>query len=394
MPDLASMTGMEQLQAMVDGLIPPAPIAETLGMVNFGGEEGSISVELVPELRHYNPLGTVHGGVLSTLLDTAAACSVHSTLAPGEGYTSLDLTVKFLRPATEASGRLRAVGRVVSRGRRTATCLTRRVPRLRPMSAETSQTLDRGLRVLEVLAGSPGGLTVTELAGRLGVNRTVVYRLVSTLEQHALLRRDAKGRLHIGLGILHLAGAVQPVLRDLAQPVLRRLAEKVGCTAHLTVVEGAEALALAVVEPSWTDFHVSYRVGTRHPLAQGAAGKAVLLGRSAGGRAPAYVTTTGELQTGARGLAAPVRKVDGLEASVGIVTLGVLDESVVAPQVVAAADEVAAVAGAGDGVDLEHLGDLGQVGADDVVATLAGVGRGLTDLQRQERGHRVSQRLG
>ncbi|WP_292605869.1 PaaI family thioesterase [Nocardioides sp. REDSEA-S30_B4] len=120
MPDLASMTGMEQLQAMVDGLIPPAPIAETLGMVNFGGEEGSISVELVPELRHYNPLGTVHGGVLSTLLDTAAACSVHSTLAPGEGYTSLDLTVKFLRPATEASGRLRAVGRVVSRGRRTA----------------------------------------------------------------------------------------------------------------------------------------------------------------------------------------------------------------------------------------------------------------------------------
>lgn len=93
MPDLASMTGMEQLQAMSDGLIPPAPIAETLGMVNFGGEEGSISVELVPERRHYNPLGTVHGGVLSTLLDTAAACSVHSTLAPGEGYTSLDLTV-------------------------------------------------------------------------------------------------------------------------------------------------------------------------------------------------------------------------------------------------------------------------------------------------------------
>ena len=231
------------------------------------------------------------------------------------------------------------------------------------MSAETSQTLDRGLRVLQVLAGSPGGLTVTELAGRLGVNRTVVYRLVSTLEQHALLRRDAKGRLHIGLGILHLAGAVQPVLRDLAQPVLRRLAEKVGCTAHLTVVEGAEALALAVVEPSWTDFHVSYRVGTRHPLAQGAAGKAVLLGRSAGGRAPAYVTTTGELQTGARGLAAPVRKVDGLEASVGIVTLGVLDESVVAPQVVAAADEVAAL--------LASTGTAGVAGESARVLTLS-----------------------
>ena len=120
MPDLAQIAGMQQLQAISDGLIPQGAIAETLGMVNFGGEEGSISVELVPERRHYNPLGTVHGGVLSTLLDTAAACSVHSTLAPGEGYTSLDLTVKFLRPATEASGRLRAVGRVVSRGRRTA----------------------------------------------------------------------------------------------------------------------------------------------------------------------------------------------------------------------------------------------------------------------------------
>ncbi len=74
--------------------------------------------------------------------------------------------------------------------------------------------------------------------------------------------------------MLHLASAVQPVLRDLAGPVLRRLAETVGCTAHLTVAEGAEALAVAVVEPSWTDFHVGYRVGTRHPLAQGAAGRA------------------------------------------------------------------------------------------------------------------------
>ena len=103
------------------------------------------------------------------------------------------------------------------------------------MPAETSQTLDRGLRVLDVLAASTDGLTVTELAGRLEVNRTVVYRLVSTLEQHALVRRDQRGRLHVGLGVLHLASAVQPVLRDLAVPVLRELAESVGCTAHLTV---------------------------------------------------------------------------------------------------------------------------------------------------------------
>lgn len=208
------------------------------------------------------------------------------------------------------------------------------------MAAETSQTLDRGLRVLDVLASASGGLTVTELAARLDVNRTVVYRLVSTLEAHALVRRDPRGRLHVGLGVLHLASAVQPVLRDLAVPVLRQLAEEVGCTAHLTVADGDEALALAVVEPSWTDFHVSYRIGSRHPLTQGAAGKAILLGRQPDGEP--YALTAGELQAGAHGLAAPVRGVEGLEASVGIVTLGgAIDVDRIGPLVRDAAAAVA-----------------------------------------------------
>lgn len=213
------------------------------------------------------------------------------------------------------------------------------------VATETSQTLDRGLRVLRVLAGAAGGMTVTELSTVLGVNRTVVYRLVATLEQHLLVRRDATGRLHVGLGVLQLASAVQPVLRDQALPVLRTLAEDVGCTAHLTVADGDEALALAVVEPSWTDFHVAYRVGSRHPIDRGAAGRAILLGRArAGGRAqPAssYVVTSGELQVGARGLAAPVPGLEGLEASVGIVTLGELPEEQLAAKVLAAADAVA-----------------------------------------------------
>ena len=211
------------------------------------------------------------------------------------------------------------------------------------MPAETSQTLDRGLRVLEVLAGAGDGLTVTELAARLDVNRTVVHRLVSTLEQHALVRRGARGRLHLGLGVLHLASAVQPVLRDLAVPVLRDLAESLGCTAHLTVADGEEALALAVVEPSWTDFHVSYRVGSRHPLDRGAAGRAILLGRRPGaaGARPIAVTE-GELQPGARGLATPVLGIEGLEASIGIVTIGDIAADLVAPRVLRAAAEVAA----------------------------------------------------
>ena len=118
--DLSTMDGLAQLEAIFGGQLPRPPIAETLGMENFSGERGAVSVELVPQHRHYNPLGSMHGGVISTLLDTAAACSVHSTLAAGELYTSLDLTVKFLRPVTVDSGRLRAEGSVLQRGRRTA----------------------------------------------------------------------------------------------------------------------------------------------------------------------------------------------------------------------------------------------------------------------------------
>jgi uncharacterized protein (TIGR00369 family) len=118
--DMSTLDGFEQLCAFFDGRLPGAPIAETMGLENFGGEPGRIHVELVPERRHYNPIGSVHGGVTATLLDTAAACSVHSTLARGERYTSVDLNVKFLRPVTVDSGRLRCEGSVIQRGRRTA----------------------------------------------------------------------------------------------------------------------------------------------------------------------------------------------------------------------------------------------------------------------------------
>ncbi|GAB2975988.1 PaaI family thioesterase [Nocardioides montaniterrae] len=119
--DPSALDGFELLCAIRDGLIPGAPIADTLGFAGMDiPERGTAIFELDPELRHYNPIGSVHGGVFATLLDSAAACAVHSTLAVGEGYTSLDLTVKFLRAVTVDSGRLRAVGTVIQRGRRTA----------------------------------------------------------------------------------------------------------------------------------------------------------------------------------------------------------------------------------------------------------------------------------
>ncbi|GAA3571381.1 helix-turn-helix domain-containing protein [Nonomuraea rosea] len=206
------------------------------------------------------------------------------------------------------------------------------------MAAESAQTLERGLRLLRLLADGKSGRTPTELSAELSLSRPVVYRLLTTLMNEGFVRRDAEGRVHLGFGVLVLAQAVQPLLRAAAVPTLRRLAEDVGATAHLTVAEGDDGLAVAVVEPSWTNMHVAYREGARHPLEKGAAGRAILALRD--GRDD-YFVTEGQLQEGARGVAAPVTGLPWLEASVGVVTFGPLEEST-GPRVVAAAAELAA----------------------------------------------------
>ena len=203
---------------------------------------------------------------------------------------------------------------------------------------ETAQTLDRGLRLLTLVAEAPNGLTMTEAAEQLGVARAVVYRLAATLVDHGLAHRDRSGRLRLGMAVLQLARRAQPLIADAALPALRQLAEKAGATAHLTIADSGEALALAVVEPSWTQFHVAYRTGSRHPLRLGAAGRAIIAGRQGDS---GYVTSAGELQPGAHGVAAPVLGVEGLEASVGVVALGSLDVAEIGPQVIAAAAQIA-----------------------------------------------------
>ncbi|GAA5123967.1 hotdog fold thioesterase [Alloalcanivorax gelatiniphagus] len=117
---LLELDGLQQLEAMRDGALPHPPIMDTLGLTDLRPEPGRVVVEMPAAEFHYNPLGSVHGGVISTLLDTAAACAVHTTLAVGELYTSVDLTVKFLRPVTVDSGLLTCEGTVIQRGRRTA----------------------------------------------------------------------------------------------------------------------------------------------------------------------------------------------------------------------------------------------------------------------------------
>lgn len=117
---LASMTGLEQLRSIEQGLMPRPPVMDTIDVCGFHAEEGRVVVEMRAQEFHYNPLGGMHGGMIATLLDTAAGCAVHSSLGVGEGYTSLDLTTKFLRPVTVDSGLLRCEGTVLQRGRRMA----------------------------------------------------------------------------------------------------------------------------------------------------------------------------------------------------------------------------------------------------------------------------------
>jgi uncharacterized protein (TIGR00369 family) len=112
--------GLELLQAMINSEVPPPPAMQMLGMSGMEADEGHVTVYMAPREFHYNPLGTVHGGVLATVLDTAAACAVHSTLPAGVGFTTVDLNVRFIRPVTVDSGLLRCEGVVLTRGRRTA----------------------------------------------------------------------------------------------------------------------------------------------------------------------------------------------------------------------------------------------------------------------------------
>ena len=205
-----------------------------------------------------------------------------------------------------------------------------------------SLTLDRGLRLLDILARPENavGMTVTALAAALGMSRTAAYRLLGTLEAHGYVVRLAGGRVRLGYAVTRLAAAVAPLVRAAATPVLRRLADELGATAHLTLVDGDAALAVVVVEPTWTDVHVAYRPGTRHTLDLGAAGRAILHGREPGREhGDGWVTSHSELQPGAYGVAAPL-PTGGVEGSVGVVALTDLDEERVGPAVVAAAREV------------------------------------------------------
>lgn len=117
---MTTMSGIDYLRAMIDGTIPPPPIASVMNLDLVAVEPGVATFTGLPDESHYNPIGAVHGGFACTVLDSAAGCAVHTTLERGYGYTSLEIKVNYLRGLTTTSGTLTAIGRVTKPGKRVA----------------------------------------------------------------------------------------------------------------------------------------------------------------------------------------------------------------------------------------------------------------------------------
>jgi len=114
------MSGNNFLEGVLKGELPGPPVAATLDFHPLSLEIGKVSFEFIPQEFHYNPLGSVHGGVISTILDTVMGCALHSKLSQGIAYTTLELKVNFIKAVTEKSGRMIAEGRLIHSGKTTA----------------------------------------------------------------------------------------------------------------------------------------------------------------------------------------------------------------------------------------------------------------------------------
>jgi DNA-binding IclR family transcriptional regulator len=183
-----------------------------------------------------------------------------------------------------------------------------------------SQTLDRGIRALELVAATPGGMTVQDVAEQLGVHRTIAHRLLATLADHHLIARGPDNRFRAGGGLIALAGGLQSTLRDTAMPIMRELAEELESTLVLLVREGEEVVGIAVAAPTKGTYHLAFRTGSRHPLGRGSAGICLLAALPARpgerpevtrARAQGFAVSKGEVEPGAHGLAVLIRQGDG-----------------------------------------------------------------------------------
>ncbi|WP_338751727.1 IclR family transcriptional regulator [Janibacter alittae] len=199
----------------------------------------------------------------------------------------------------------------------------------------TLQTLDRGLEAIEIISQRTGGTSPAALADELGVHRAGAYRILATLEQRHLVAKGHDGLYRLGSGALVVAGRFMSQYRTSAQPVVQDLADRSGCTAFVAIADGDESIAIAVAEPAARgSIGISYRVGARHPLEQGADGLAILAQRPERvtdseavqqSRAQGYAISDGEVQPGAVGIAVGTggdASTTDVEASIGVIRLG------------------------------------------------------------------------
>jgi len=197
----------------------------------------------------------------------------------------------------------------------------------------TLQTLDRGITALDLISRSDHGVTVARIAEELEINRSVAYRIITTLENHGLVIRTDSGLIRLGATALMYSHRFQPQLRSAAQPILKNLAQKTGATAFVSIAQGNDCHVIMVEECTSGVLRVGYRVGSKHPLSKGAAGIAILSSRPqykgepeavTQARIDGYSLTRGHLQAGAVGVASPLKTLNSetaLESCIGVVAL-------------------------------------------------------------------------
>lgn len=213
-----------------------------------------------------------------------------------------------------------------------------------------AQTLDKGLRVLELLAEADS-LSVAEIAEAVSVHRSVVSRLLVTLSARRYVERRHDRRFILGSRVLELGRGLRSDLRAAATPFMLELAERVNATTVLTVASGREAVVMSVAEPPGDHPHLTFKLGSRHPIDCGAEGVAILAGqperdgeRPAVGiaRARGYAVSTDEVEPGTWGLAAPIMVPDHLPAAgLAVIALRAKDERSVAAEVLRASHLIA-----------------------------------------------------
>ncbi len=135
-----TLSGFDYLHAMSRGELPVPPIFTTLDFEAIEPERGTVTFFFTPREFQYNPIGSIHGGVISTILDSASACAVHSMLPAGTGYTTLELKVNFVRAIYAKTGRMRCIGTILNLGRRTALAEARLVDGQDKLYAHCTQT--------------------------------------------------------------------------------------------------------------------------------------------------------------------------------------------------------------------------------------------------------------